>query len=82
MNEIDYISQKLIQIFLGKETGFVTTTRVTHPTPASLYGHSANRKWECDNSFAKYKQDGKGCKDMGRQLIEDEPGRNIKVKLF
>ena len=27
----------------GKDTGFVTTTRVTHATPASTYCHSANR---------------------------------------
>ena len=27
----------------GKDTGFVTTTRVTHATPSSTYSHSANR---------------------------------------
>ena len=27
----------------GKDTGFVTTTRVTHATPASTYSHSASR---------------------------------------
>ena len=31
----------------GKDTGFVTTTRITHATPASLYAHSADRDWEC-----------------------------------
>lgn len=30
----------------GKATGVVTTTRVTHATPAGYYAHSADRDWE------------------------------------
>ncbi|CAG5092236.1 Similar to ALPL: Alkaline phosphatase [Cotesia congregata] len=60
----------------GKDTGFVTTTRVTHATPAPLYAHCPNRNWECE---AKIPTDAKGCKDIARQLIEDSPGKNIKV---
>lgn len=56
--------------------GFVTTTRVTHATPAPLYAHSANRRWECE---AKMPENAAGCKDIARQLVEDEPGRNIRV---
>lgn len=33
----------------GKATGFVTTSRVTHATPAALYAHSPNRYWESDD---------------------------------
>ncbi|KAK3866890.1 hypothetical protein Pcinc_027600 [Petrolisthes cinctipes] len=63
----------------GKVTGLVTTTRVTHATPAALYAKAANRYWECD-TFAI--RDGAGrCKDIARQLIEDSPGRDIKVVL-
>ncbi|XP_057320789.1 alkaline phosphatase-like [Microplitis mediator] len=61
---------------VGKDTGFVTTTRVTHATPAPLYAHSPNRNWECEN---KVPVGAKKCKDIARQLIEDDPGRNIKV---
>jgi alkaline phosphatase len=32
----------------GMKTGIVTTTRLTHATPAALYAHSASRDWECD----------------------------------
>ena len=59
--------------------GFVTTTRVTHATPAALYAHSANRDWEClipddvDNS--------KGAKDIAWQLINESPGNKTKVLL-
>lgn len=60
----------------GKDTGFVTTTRVTHATPAPLYAHSANRRWECESKMPKTAEK---CKDIARQLVEDLPGRNIKA---
>lgn len=56
--------------------GFVTTTRITHATPASLYAHSANRNWECRETMP---ETAKACKDIARQLIEDLPGRDINV---
>ncbi|CAK9801399.1 Alkaline phosphatase, tissue-nonspecific isozyme [Anthophora plagiata] len=61
---------------VGKDTGFVTTTRVTHATPAPLYAHSADRRWECET---KMPLGAKGCKDIARQLVEDLPGKDIKV---
>lgn len=70
--------KKICQEFIGKNlyclTGFVTTTRVTHATPAPLYAHGPNRKWEgsVPNNYSH-------CKDIARQLIEDEPGKSIKV---
>jgi len=35
----------------SKSTGFVTTARVTHATPAALYAHIADRGWECDRDM-------------------------------
>lgn len=60
----------------GKDTGFVTTTRVTHATPAPLYAHSPNRKWECEAAMPK---NATRCRDIARQLVENAPGKNIKV---
>ncbi|EGI62845.1 PREDICTED: alkaline phosphatase, tissue-nonspecific isozyme isoform X2 [Acromyrmex echinatior] len=60
----------------GKVTGFVTNTRVTHATPAPLYAHCANRRWECESKMPK---NASGCKDIARQLVENEPGKNIRV---
>ncbi|XP_014603331.1 PREDICTED: alkaline phosphatase [Polistes canadensis] len=60
----------------GKATGFVTTTRVTHATPAPLYAHCPNRRWECE---AKMPKNMTACKDIARQLVENKPGRDIKV---
>lgn len=62
--------------------GFVTTTRVTHATPAASYAASANRDWECDAKI-KAENDAEAlfCKDIARQLVEDLPGRELKVSL-
>ncbi|XP_059479347.1 alkaline phosphatase, tissue-nonspecific isozyme-like [Neocloeon triangulifer] len=62
----------------GKLTGFVTNTRLTHATPAALYAHSAHRSWECE---AKMPRSAAKCKDIARQMVEDEPGKSINVIL-
>ncbi|XP_031621128.1 alkaline phosphatase-like [Contarinia nasturtii] len=62
----------------GKATGFVTTTRIVHATPSALYAHVPDRRWECESKM-KAEHHEKGCKDIARQLIEDEPGRSINV---
>ncbi|KAF4533338.1 hypothetical protein B566_EDAN002735 [Ephemera danica] len=56
---------------------FVTTSRVTHATPSALYAHVANRKWECEAKMPS--SAAAKCKDIARQLIEDEPGKSIRV---
>lgn len=64
---------------VGKSNGFVTNTRITHATPAALYAHSASRYWEDDSKMPK---DGaESCKDIAKQLIEEQPGKDIKVLL-
>ena len=59
----------------GKHTGIVTTTRVTHATPAALYAHVNNRDWECDNEIpAAFRN----CiKDIARQMVEEEPAKYV-----
>lgn len=61
---------------VGKSTGFVTTTRITHATPSALYAHTPNRNWECEEKMSDAVRE---CKDIARQLVEDEPGKNINV---
>ena len=47
-------------------TGIVTTTRVTHATPASAYANSADRSWESDrDKERRAKDDASMCKDIG-----------------
>ncbi|KAG8254873.1 hypothetical protein J6590_106458 [Homalodisca vitripennis] len=61
----------------GKATGIVTNTRVSHATPAALFAHSASRYWEDDSKVPPGAR--KVCKDITRQLVENEPGRSINV---
>ena len=53
----------------GLALGIVSTARITHATPASVYARSADRNWE---GFIDPKsgQDEAGCKDIAQQLIE------------
>lgn len=53
----------------GKALGIVSTARITHATPASVYARSADRNWEADRAIRE-DQKSKGCKDIATQLIE------------
>eukprot|EP00099_Drosophila_melanogaster_P017134 NP_573047.1 uncharacterized protein Dmel_CG8105 [Drosophila melanogaster] len=50
----------------GKATGVVTTTRLTDASPAGAYAHVSRRGEELE---------------IARQLVEEEPGRNLNVIL-
>lgn len=52
----------------GLALGIVTTTRITHATPASVYAHSADRDWESDADIPS-EQRGSGCADIAAQLV-------------
>jgi len=64
----------------GMATGIVTTTRVTHATPAACYAHSPNREWESDATLsdAARKAD---FPDLARQLVDFPHGDGIDVVL-
>lgn len=64
----------------GKSTGVVTTTRLTHATPAATYAHAPERNWESDHDMPQRAKD-QGCKDITRQLIEFPYGDGIEVAL-
>ena len=53
----------------GMALGIVTTTRITHATPASVFSRSADRDWEADSNIPADQQ-GQGCKDIALQLAE------------
>lgn len=66
----------------GKAAGLVTTTRVTHATPGASYAHIQNRDWEyyIDELIVNATNRDQ-CKDIARQLIENEPGQSFNVIL-
>lgn len=63
---------------LGKGTGVVTTSRITHATPAATYAHAAERSWESDRDMPEGERTA-GCKDIARQLVEFPLGNGLDV---
>jgi alkaline phosphatase len=62
----------------GVATGVVTTTRVTHATPAATFTHSPDRNWENDETMLTAR-DAATCADIARQLIETPYGKGPDV---
>lgn len=71
------MSTNLVSIFYN--SGIVTTTRVTHASPAGTYAISANRNWENDARVLEDGQDPNICKDIAYQLVHTSPGNKFKV---
>ena len=66
-----------INFTAGKSTGIVTTSRITHATPAAAYAKVPHRYWESDVDQRKY--NGSGCgQDIAQQLIYKN--NNIDVR--
>lgn len=63
----------------GLATGLITTTSVTHASPAGVYAHTANRNWENDGEILKDGEDPEQCPDIAQQLIYGSVGRNLNV---
>jgi len=64
----------------GLSTGVVTTTRLTHATPAATYAHVPHRDWENDHNLTREAKE-QGCKDIARQLIEFPYGDGLEVAM-
>lgn len=64
----------------GLSTGAVTTTKITHATPAATYGHLPERNWESDADVARSPKGG-DCIDFARQLVEQPFGDGLEVAL-
>jgi alkaline phosphatase len=74
-----YSALELAEI-AGMATGVVTTTRITHATPAATYAHISERNWEND---AELSEDAKkaGCKDIAAQFTDFNLGDGIEVAM-
>ena len=53
----------------GLATGVVSTTRVTHATPATTFAHGADRDWEYDLRLDDPVR-AAGCRDFALQFVE------------
>uniref|UniRef100_A0A1A9W833 Alkaline phosphatase n=1 Tax=Glossina brevipalpis TaxID=37001 RepID=A0A1A9W833_9MUSC len=65
----------------GMATGIVTTTRITHASPAGIFAHVANRNWEDDSEILKDNGDPDVCPDIANQLIYGTVGQKLNVIL-
>ena len=64
----------------GRSTGAITTTRITHATPASTYAHTPYRDWEGDANMSPQAK-AEGCIDIARQLVEAPYGVTLDVAM-
>ena len=62
---------------MGKSVGIVSTARLTHATPASVYAHAADRNFEDDSKLPE------GCTvpDIASQLIESMKSGEVDLAL-
>jgi alkaline phosphatase len=63
----------------GMAVGVVTTTRITHATPAAVYGHSPNRDWEGADRAYPAADRASGCADLATQLINFRGGLDVAL---
>lgn len=63
----------------GMAVGIVTTTRITHATPAAVYGHVPNRNWEGADRAYPVADRASGCADLATQLINFKGGIDVAL---
>ncbi len=61
----------------GMGVGVVTTTRITHATPAAVYGHVPFRDWEGADRAYPVAARASGCKDLAAQLVGFKGGLDV-----
>lgn len=64
-------------LFGGK--GLITTTQITHASPAGVYAHTANRNWESNQQLLDDGGNPNYCSDIAQQLVRGSVGRKLKV---
>lgn len=65
----------------GMGVGVVTTTRITHATPAALYAHEPARDWEATDRSWPVEFRKTGCVDIAAQLVGFAGGGGMDVML-
>lgn len=56
----------------GLSVGVISTARITHATPAAMYGHAVDRGWEADSDVDERAVKAR-CKGLATQLLESPP---------
>lgn len=61
----------------GMGLGIVTTTRITHATPAAMFAHTPIRDWEAADRRYPAEARKAGCADIADQLISFKGGADV-----
>ena len=56
----------------GLSVGVISTARITHATPAAMYGHAVDRGWEAEKEVDERAVKAK-CKGLSSQLLNNSP---------
>ena len=64
----------------GKSVGIVTTARLTHATPATVFARTPERDWESDR-YLPASDRALGCRDIAYQLTHFDAGGGLDVVL-
>ena len=64
----------------GMASGVISTARMTHATPATMYSHSLSRNWETDADLPDWAHSA-GCEDIASQLVSFDAGDGMDVIL-
>ena len=56
----------------GLSVGVISTARITHATPAAMYGHAVDRGWEMDKDVDPRAAKAR-CKGLATQLLKSPP---------
>lgn len=62
----------------GKSVGVIATARITHATPAAMYGYADSRDWEA-NKDIPVKAAEFGCRSLTSQLVAAETPVNLAL---
>lgn len=71
--------QSLLRLSIneGKRGGVVTTTRITHATPAAAYAYAPDRDWEADFQVPESERSKPYCTDIALQLVVNNSDVNV-----
>jgi len=62
----------------GKSVGIISTARITHATPAAMYGYADSRDWEMDKDIP-VKAAELGCRALSTQLVDPKTPVNLAL---
>ncbi len=62
----------------GKAVGVISTARITHATPAAVFGHGDSRDWEADKDIPEKAAEA-GCTGFAAQLVNGATPVNLAL---